>query len=66
MSAIALSTPMNYVYTDIPEGLTLRDWRAGHMRSRVTVTPLSGVLRRVRRSRRARQRRDANVALGAV
>ena len=66
MSAIALSHPMNYVHTDVPEGMTLRDWRAGQIRSRTTVTPLSGVLRRVRRSRRARQRHDANVAGAAL
>lgn len=53
-AAATFSSPLIYVECDIPEGMTLRSWRASH--TAATVTPMSGVLRRVRRARRARRR----------
>jgi hypothetical protein len=68
MSAAALSTPMIYVDCDVPAGQTLRDWRRGRDAAHPTVTPMSSVLRKVRRTRRARgpQRGGARVLAPAL
>jgi hypothetical protein len=56
------ATPLLYIECDVPEGQTLRDWRRAREAAHPVVTPMSSVLRRVRRARRARdQRRDAPV-----
>ena len=55
MSAAALTTPMIYIDCDVPEGQTLRDWRRARESAHPVVTPMSSVLRRVRRTRRARR-----------
>ena len=57
MSAEALTTPMMYIDCDVPEGQTLRDWRRARDAAHPVMTPMSSVLRRVRRSRRARSPR---------
>lgn len=59
MSAAALTTPMIYVDCDVPEGQTLSDWRRARDAAHPTITPMSSVLRRVRRTRRARRPRRA-------
>jgi hypothetical protein len=58
MSSAALSlSPVIYVESDIPAGMTLTEWRRGRQQSRgEQVTWMSGLLRRVRRVRRARRR----------
>ena len=60
MSAAALTTPMIYIDCDVPEGQTLRDWRRAREAAHPLVTPMSSVLRRVRRSRRARPPRTGS------
>lgn len=57
MSAAALTTPMIYIDCDVPEGQTLRDWRRARESAHPVLTPMSSVIRRVRRSRRTRQPR---------
>jgi hypothetical protein len=54
MSSAALTTPMIYIDCDVPEGQTLRDWRRAREAAHPVVTPMSSVLRRVRRTRRLR------------
>lgn len=59
MSAAALTTPMIYVDCDLPGGQTLHDWRRARDAAPATITPMSSVLRRVRRTCRARWPRRA-------
>ncbi|MEP6953289.1 MAG: hypothetical protein ABI950_04400 [Solirubrobacteraceae bacterium] len=59
MSAAALTTPMIYIDCDVPEGQTLRDWRRARKAAHPVGTPMSSVLRRVRRTRRARRPQSA-------
>ena len=58
MLANAAPTPLSYVECDVPAGMTLDDWRRAPSRAHgATVTPMGSVLRRVRRTQRARRRR---------
>jgi hypothetical protein len=57
-AASALS-PMVYVECDIPAGMTIRDWRTSRQPVDASFSPMSGVVRRVRRARRARVRHGA-------
>jgi hypothetical protein len=63
MSSAAVSlSPVIYVECDVPAGMTLSEWRRRREHSRgEQVTWMSGVLRRVRRVRRARQRNEEAV-----
>ena len=62
MSSAALSlSPVIYVESDIPAGMTLTEWRHGRRQSHGEhVAWMSGLLRRVRRVRRARRRTGAS------
>ena len=68
MPAAAFCTPMIYVDCDVPEGQSLRDWRRARDAAHPTVTPMSSLLRKVRRTRRARgpQRGGARVLAPAL
>lgn len=60
MSAAAPSlSPLVYVDCDIPAGMTIRAWRESREPLDASLSPMSGVLRRVRRARRARRRHGA-------
>jgi hypothetical protein len=48
-------SPLVYIDCDIPAGMTIRDWRVSRQAD-AAVSPMGGVVRRVRRVRRARVR----------
>jgi hypothetical protein len=48
-------SPLVYIECDIPAGMTINAWRASRQPMDERVSPMSGVLRRVRRARRARR-----------
>jgi len=51
MTSIASSTPMLYMDSDVPEGMTLTEWRSHRREADDAGARRSGLARLVRRSR---------------
>ena len=67
MPANAAPTPLSYVECDIPAGMTLDDWRRARAHARgATGTPMGSILRRARRTQRARRHPRADAPVDAT